>query len=116
MKWTELHRIEQLDEIKKDSQQHPIIIFKHSTRCSTSHMMLDRFERNWKEEEMKHVKPFFLDLITYRNISNNVATMFGIEHESPQLLLIQNEQVVYETSHLGIDYNQLRTQLQHMLS
>lgn len=71
-------------------------------------MALDRLERNWKEAEMNGIKPYFLDLITYREISNHIAHEFGVEHESPQVLIIENERSIYDQSHMGIDYQKIR--------
>ena len=108
MKWSELSSVDQIDQIRKESIEKPILIFKYSSRCSLSRMALDRLERNWKDTEMTGIKPYFLDLITYREISNRVAYEFDVEHESPQVLIIENEKSIYDRSHMGIDYQQIR--------
>lgn len=104
MKWSELRSIGQIEEIRKESKANPILIFKYSSRCSLSRMALDRLERNWREEDVPQVKPYFLDLITYREISNRVAREFDVEHESPQILIIENEKSIFDRSHMAIDY------------
>lgn len=71
-------------------------------------MALDRLERNWDQEEMQNVVPYFLDLISYRSISNKIAETFGVQHESPQVLLIENGKCVYNASHMGISYDTLK--------
>jgi bacillithiol system protein YtxJ len=108
MKWNPLRTIEQIDKIREQSKNNPVLIFKHSTRCNISRASLDRLERHWKEEEMTHVIPYFLDLISFRNISNQIAEAFGVEHESPQVLVIKDEQATYDRSHFEIDYHQIR--------
>jgi bacillithiol system protein YtxJ len=108
MKWSELSSVDQIAQIRKESTETPILIFKYSSRCSLSRMALDRLERNWKETEMRRVKPYFLDLITYREISNRIAHDFAVEHESPQVLIIENEKSIYDKSHMGIDYQEIR--------
>lgn len=108
MNWKKLENETTLAEIKDLSQKQPVIIFKHSTRCPVSSMALDRLERNWDEEEMQTVSPYFLDLLSYRNISNQIAESFGIAHESPQVLLIDNGKCVYNASHMGISYDALK--------
>jgi len=80
------------------------MIFKHSTACSTSNMVINRLERNWKQEEMQHVQAYFLDLLSYRQISNAIAEQFEIHHESPQVLVIRNGEAVFYGSHFEIDY------------
>ena len=47
MNWIPLINEDQLLEIKQASQEQPVMIFKHSTSCSTSAMVLDRLERKW---------------------------------------------------------------------
>lgn len=107
MNWIKLNEVKQLTEIREQSNNKAILIFKHSTRCSISRTALDRLERNWKSEEMKHITPYFLDLLSHREISNQIAGQFGIEHESPQLLVIKNGEVIYDRSHFEIDYASL---------
>jgi len=106
--WIELTSETQLDTIQKESQSQPVIIFKHSTRCSISRAALDRLERNWKETDVPHVKSYFLDLISYREISNKIASTFHVEHESPQVLLIKNGEAVYDKSHFEIDFSGIK--------
>jgi bacillithiol system protein YtxJ len=108
MKWSELISVNQLDQIRNESKQNPILIFKYSSRCSLSRMALDRLERNWEEGEMTGIKSYFLDLITYREISHQIAHEFEVEHESPQVLIIENERSIYDQSHMGIDYHKIK--------
>jgi bacillithiol system protein YtxJ len=108
VKWSELKSINQIDEIREVSKDKSVLIFKYSSRCSLSQMALDRLERNWKESEMADVKSYFLDLISYREISNRIAHEFDVEHESPQVLIIENGKSIYDESHMGINYTQIR--------
>lgn len=103
MQWAIMTDIRQIEEIQKISKDVPVLIYKHSTRCSTSRMMLDRLERSWSNHE-RNPKPFFLDLITFREISNKIAEVFDVEHESPQVLIIDNGQIIYHGSHFEINY------------
>ena len=107
MNWLKLESIEQLQTIKDNSSENLILIFKHSTRCSISRSVLDRLERNWQHGEMNDVKPFYLDLIKYRDVSDKIAEDFSVEHESPQVLVIKNGQSVYDRSHIEINYREL---------
>lgn len=107
MNWLKLESIEQLQTIKDNSSENLVLIFKHSTRCSISRAALDRLERNWQQGEMNDVKPFYLDLIRYRDVSDQIAEDFSVEHESPQVLVIKNGQSVYDRSHIDINYREL---------
>lgn len=105
--WTPLSSIEQLNELNAQSEKFPVVIFKHSTRCSISAASLNRLERKWEEARAGGVKPYFLDLIANREVSTEVAQRYGVEHQSPQLLLIQNGRCVYDTSHFGISFEDI---------
>lgn len=108
MKWNKLNSVDQLDAIKRESESKPVLIFKHSTRCNISKTSLDRLERNWKEDEMSDVSLYFVDLLSYRDVSNQIAQVFGVEHESPQVLIIRNGQSTYDQSHFQIDYQSIK--------
>lgn len=107
--WTELTDIIQLNEIEAISQEKPVVIFKHSTRCSISRMALKQFEREYDLNET--VAAYFLDLIAHRDISNGIASKFGVYHESPQLIVIKNGKAVYDVSHSDIDAEALKTKI-----
>lgn len=106
MNWEELSSPEQLTNLQHSANT--ILIFKHSTRCSISNTILSRLERNWKDDEMKEVTPYFLDLLAYRSISDKIAEMFKVQHESPQALIVRNGKTVYHSSHFDIQYEQLK--------
>ncbi|MXN93155.1 bacillithiol system redox-active protein YtxJ [Flavobacterium sp. Sd200] len=101
-KWNDLTQLQQLDVIEAESAQTPVILFKHSTRCPVSRMALKNFENEYSIEEGS-AKPYFLDLIAYRDVSNEIASRFGVVHQSPQVIVIKNGQAVYNTSHDDID-------------
>ena len=106
IEWIPLETIEQLDTIVQESYQMPVLIFKHSTRCSISRFALKRFENEFELQEK--VITYFLDLLNYREISNEIAFKFGIQHQSPQVLLLKNGKVVYYDSHDGIEAEELK--------
>lgn len=108
MKWNQLNSLSQLEEINQESNEQSILIFKHSTRCSISRMVLDRLERNWKVDGMNLVKPYFLDLISYREISNAIAHQYEVEHQSPQILIINKGKSIFDCSHTAIDFNRIK--------
>jgi len=105
MNWIPLESLEQLEEVKQKSKA---LIFKHSTRCSISATALDRLQRNWSDTEMQNVEAYYLDLIRFRDISGKIAEIFGVEHQSPQALLLVEGKCVYHDSHYGIDYQEIK--------
>ena len=103
--WNELTDLAQLNEIITISNEKPVAIFKHSTRCSVSRMALKQFENEFNSSDK--ITPYFLDLIAHRDISNEIATRFGVYHQSPQLILIKNGKAIYNVSHSDIDAEEL---------
>ncbi len=100
--WNELNDLKGWEEALRQSQQVPVLVFKHSTRCSISQMALDRFERNWKQGLEAEILPYYLDLLNHRDISNEIARALDVEHQSPQLILIRNGQSIYSETHHAI--------------
>lgn len=110
MNWNQLNEISQLDEIVKESEEKPVFIFKHSTRCSISASALNRIERAWSDDSAETVVPYFLDLISHRDISQEIASKFQVEHESPQAIIISKGKSIYDTSHMDIKLEELISQ------
>ena len=99
MNWLPLTSLEQIDAIKLASSTRPQLIFKHSTTCSISKMAFSRFER---AEAPDGIDFYYLDLLSYRNISTAIAEAFQVHHESPQVILVKNGECIYDESHYGI--------------
>lgn len=104
MNWITLQSEQQLDEIKEKSSGRPQLIFKHSTRCSTSALVKHRLERNSQPDGIDF---YYLDLIANRPVSNKIADTFQVHHESPQILLIRDGKCVYDESHMGISMDDI---------
>lgn len=100
MNWINLTSTEQINNIK--AAKGYSIIFKHSTRCSISMMAKRRFELDGKLFDENITPLYFLDLIKYRDLSKNVADVFNVHHESPQLLLIKDGECILDQSHSSI--------------
>jgi len=109
MNWQALNNSEQLEKIKTSSYNSDllgILIFKHSTRCEVSAMVLDRLERGWNYSNSQ-LPVYFLDLLNYRNLSDEIASVFGVRHESPQVLLIKDGICRYNDSHMVISVQRI---------
>ncbi len=99
--WIPLESLEQLEEIESFSIDNTVLVFKHSTRCGVSSMVKRQFEKSL-HENTRQMKLYYLDLISYREISNEIASRFNIRHQSPQLLLLKNGKVFDHASHHSI--------------
>ncbi len=87
MQWIPLNSDAQLTQLIQQSAARPQVIFKHSTRCPISSMAKSRLDRS---QQPQGADFHFLDLIAYRPLSQKVAEVFKITHESPQVLIIKN--------------------------
>lgn len=108
MNWTELTNEAELSTVIEESKTKPVVIYKHSTRCHISAMVMNRLER---EQAPDNIKFYYLDVIAQRPVSNKVAELFQVQHESPQLLLIKDGECTYEESHNGIRMDELAEQV-----
>jgi bacillithiol system protein YtxJ len=105
LNWIALTDLGQLNEIVELSNEKPVLLFKHSTRCSISRFAFKQFENDYNLEDK--ISLYFLDLLTYRNVSNEIAIQFEVEHQSPQLLLISKGKCIYDVSHNNITADDL---------
>ncbi len=95
--WIQLTEARQLDEIDRLPENQSAVIFKHSTRCGISRSVLRRFETEF-DLNVENTKYYFLDLLSYRDLSKEIAFRYHAVHESPQLLVIQKGKVVYNVA------------------
>ena len=98
--WIPLTEVSQLQAIKQKSKEKTQIIFKHSTRCGISKMVANQFESSYSYEDT--VDAYYLDLLNYKPLSAEIAAVFQVMHQSPQLIVIKNGVVVHHASHHDI--------------
>jgi bacillithiol system protein YtxJ len=99
--WQPLTEVPQLDVIAETSQGKTQLIFKHSTRCGISRMVMNQFEAAYQLD--LNVDLYYLDLLNYREVSNEVGYKFQVMHQSPQLIVIRNGVVVAHASHGAVN-------------
>jgi len=99
--WQELNAISQLNTIVDKSKSKTQLIFKHSTRCGISRMVMNQFVASYDLELDADL--YYLDLLSFRDVSNEVGYKFQVMHQSPQLLVIKNGVVVANASHGGVN-------------
>lgn len=107
--WRKLTDLGLLNEIVELSNEKPVLIFKHSTRCSISRYSLKQFENDFELED--RIIPYYLDLLNHRDISNAIAERFGVFHQSPQIIVIKDGKATFDTSHESIDARKLEQYL-----
>tara|TARA_B110000285_G_C15006333_1_gene554060 strand:+ start:305 stop:634 length:330 start_codon:yes stop_codon:yes gene_type:complete len=101
MDWETLDSAESLQAAFDASHKQLVVLFKHSTRCSISRMALKMTTHGWDLPDS--VRPFLLDLLAHRDLSQIIAETLDIHHESPQMLVIQNGKCIHHANHDRID-------------
>lgn len=101
LNWKVLDDALQIDKAIEVSTEKPVVIFKHSTRCGISRMVLKQFQNNAEFDE-EAVLLLYLDLLAHRNISDEISNRFGILHQSPQMIILKDGEVVHHSSHSSI--------------
>mgnify|MGYP000388958179 CR=1 FL=1 len=104
--WNYLVSTEQLKEVIYASNNHSVLFFKHSTRCGISIAALNQFENQWKGSQTIG-EIYLLDLLNHRDVSNEIETITGVMHQSPQVIVVKNEETIYNASHASIDAQEI---------
>lgn len=89
----------QWKELLIESNNDPVFVFKHSTRCGVSSIVLNRFKKQMKERNQKF---YFLNILANRELSDWIADELNIRHESPQLIVLKDEKAIAYDSHFNL--------------
>ncbi|MBT2293079.1 bacillithiol system redox-active protein YtxJ [Paenibacillus albidus] len=93
----QLHTLEELNQYV--AQPGKKLLFKHSTTCPISAKAHEEFQAYLKDT---NTTAAIVHVIEDRPVSNQIAENFGIKHESPQLFLLEDSEVRWNTSHWKI--------------
>jgi bacillithiol system protein YtxJ len=100
--WIALNNLVQLENIIEKSNTKTQVVFKHSTRCGISSMVMSQFIDAYTLTK-DDLDLYYLDLLNYRELSDEVGYKFQVMHESPQILVVKNGIVVAHASHGSIN-------------
>jgi bacillithiol system protein YtxJ len=84
------------------------VIYKHSPTCSLcgwSNYKLGQLA------EQDGLELLLVDVWTQRELSQDIAEHFGVRHESPQILIIDDGEVTWHASHRGVAPERVRAAL-----
>ncbi|RKQ37605.1 bacillithiol system redox-active protein YtxJ [Oceanobacillus halophilus] len=101
MEYKELHEVNDWDQAWEGSVKKPILLFKHSTTCPISAGAFQQY-KTYLETADQDINCYLVKVIEDRPVSNQIAEVTGVKHESPQLFLIQEKKVLWNTSHSDI--------------
>ena len=110
MNWNTIQSQKQIDDAVTASHDRYQVLFKHSTTCPISSMAKMRLESQW---DLDNVDAHYLDLLSYRSISNYIAEVLSVHHESPQVILLKNGEVIYDASHLDISVEEIKESIHY---
>lgn len=97
MNWITINSEEEVYHIYKSTDYS--IIYKHSPRCMTSLMAYRQLKSEVNAAVDVEIPIYIVDVIQNRKESMAIADSFGIEHESPQILVVKNGACIYDASH-----------------
>jgi bacillithiol system protein YtxJ len=104
--WDTITDLSQVDIIVEESENRPQLIYKHSHRCSVCFVARGNLE-SASQDILEHADMHFLNVVHNRDSSDRIASKLNVRHESPQVILIDNEEVVLHASHGSIDADKI---------
>lgn len=107
MKWITIDSADKIYEAEDLSRSERVLIFKFSHLCSISHIVRMLLQREWNEGQMK-MKTYLVNVIGSRDLSNDIAERFKVEHESPQVIILEKGKSVFNASHGQVKFENLQ--------
>ncbi len=108
----ELQSNEELEQVWEKSQQKPVLLFKHSTTCPISAGAFEQYQ-SFLESSDDNLDGYIVKVIESKDISNQIAAETNVKHESPQIFLIKNKEVLWHTSHSKITADSITRELKN---
>ncbi|HLR69393.1 bacillithiol system redox-active protein YtxJ [Virgibacillus alimentarius] len=108
-----IHSNEDMNEVWERSEQKPAILFKHSATCPVSANAFNELNAFWKTTQ-EDVDCSYLVVSESRDLSNQIAEETEVKHESPQIFLISNKNVIWHTSHSKISQESINEALKNV--
>jgi len=104
--WNPITTEQQVKDIVAKSNEKPQIIFKDSVTCGISAYAKERLVSG---NDLLIAKADFnyLDLLSYRSVSNFIADELNVIHQSPQIIVLKDGEVVYRVSHHSIQADEI---------
>lgn len=97
----EIQSEEEYRNMLEQSAEKPVLLFKHSTTCPISANAYEEYQTFLGSSE-DNVDAYLLKVIENRQVSDQVAQDTEVKHESPQIFVIKNKEVLWHTSHSKI--------------
>ena len=108
---TSLDHLEQLDQLLTESQDRPLLLFKHSYSCGVSLEALDEIVDHLNQESLD-ARYAIVTVQTHREVSNAVASRLGVRHQTPQAIVVKGGRAVWSASHFRVNAQEIRKALE----
>ena len=99
-------RVETVSEIEplfEKSHEQPVLLFKHSLTCPISRHALSEYESFLEERpEGDETVYTLVEIQNARDVSDAITERSGVQHESPQAILLRAGEVAWQASHWSI--------------
>ena len=109
--WNIIDSQDAVDQAVNDSQNQTIVIFKHSTSCPISGIAKMRLEGDW---DLDKLPVYYVDVKKDRHSSNYIAESLKVTHESPQVIIVDKGEAIYDVSHLDISLQEVKDGLKEL--
>ncbi|TDL99398.1 MAG: bacillithiol system redox-active protein YtxJ [Flavobacteriaceae bacterium] len=103
--WKPIQTKEEAKNAFENSQNAWIMFFKHSTTCGISAAAKYELDQNW---DLENIQTFYVDLLVFREVSNYIAELTGVIHQSPQVILIKDKKARQMFSHYAIKVSKIK--------
>ncbi|MCQ4086030.1 bacillithiol system redox-active protein YtxJ [Saccharibacillus sp. JS10] len=97
--FTQISSSEELEAAIEQSKEQPVLVLKHSTRCPISAGAYAEAQRYLGDSPNEEAEYKLIHVVEDRPVSLEAADRLGVEHASPQVILLKNGLAVWNTSH-----------------
>lgn len=105
--YTEITTLPEWENVLQKSKEKPILLFKHSTTCPVSAAAYREFTSFESD-----VDAYLVKVIESRPVSNEIESNLGVQHQSPQIFIVSNEEPIWHASHWNITETKIGQALQ----
>jgi len=108
--WNKNPGTEDIEVILQNSKDKPQLIYKHSHRCSICFLAKEELEE--VGIELNNITDLYMvNVINQREVSNAIASKLNVRHESPQVIILKDEEIVWKGSHWDVKGKEILKQL-----
>lgn len=102
-----IETVEQFEEVLTKHEK--FLFLKNSLTCPISHSAFEEFEHF--TEDHQDISSYYLNVQDARPLSNYISETYGVKHESPQVLLFEDNQIIWNASHWKITFDALSKEM-----